>query len=626
MDKELEEGVHEGNFACVDCSSSDAMSVYSHDSGKFTGFCRSICSSSKEFKAFKSNNKLAKSELADKFGIKEIKLRSRRSAVKDKKEEVEEVEERTKVTSRRSRVKKKTSLPMTKKEREDVESNTSLKGRGYRGLTDKWNKYFRVRTEYDGETGEVLNRFYPVTKGTLLKNIKLVGYKKRIVLPEKDFRAVGMNSKDCDLFGMFTCKGSGKYILLVGGEEDTIAAKQILESAKKENYAPIDVVSSSIGETSFAAQVKANYEFLDGYDKIILNMDSDVAGEEAQEALFESLPMSKVRILEMPQDCKDACNVIEEGLEQEYIQAFYNASKPKISGIVSSLDLHSRILDTCDLATIPLPPFMRKANNMLCGGFPVAEIINILAASGIGKTTFVNEFTYYWIFHCPYKVGVLSMEAGSGKYGEKLLSRHLKINLSRMSDTDEEGNFLNTKNRKREFLQLQSTLEESQSLYEDEEGEERFALIDERGDLESIADVKRKIIQLIKGCGCRVIIIDPVQDILDSLIIEEQAEFCAWQKKMKSQGVTFININHARKGAGGVKSAGRGAELDEQDMQGTSALYKSGAVNMILSRDKEAEDDLERNTTSITGSAGAMYYEMETHTIYDSETWMQREV
>jgi twinkle protein len=608
-----EEGVWLDNHECIGedlggCSSSDNLGIYEKPDGSIDGFCRTPrC-------GYKSNNTLAGTYLAEVYGIKKIN-RSR-----DKVEE-----EKTK--PRRRRKEKATKKVLSHDEVKKIAAKTSAKGRGFRGQCDDVLKTYNIRTEFDEDSGAVSNRWYPIWKMSEDKKFP-VGFKKRIVLPKKDFRVVGLNDPTVDLLGEKECLGSGKWIMLQAGEEDFAAAIKMIDMQSKANHAPIDVVTSTLSETSQYKQIQNKYDFFDGYDNIVICMDEDAAGDSATERLLEILPTGKVKVMTGAKG--DANDYLIAKLSKEWYSNFYDAKKPKIAGIVSSLDVHQRLLDICDMPVIPLPPFMRKANNMLTGGLPRGEIINILAGSGIGKTTMVNEFVYYWIRNSPAKVGILSMEAGSGKYWEKLLSRHIGNNISRMGDVDENGDFLATRNTKREYLNSPEVLAAVKDLTE-KDGEETFSLIDERGDLETIQEVKQKISQIIQACGCEVIVLDPVQDVLDSLPIEIQAEFCGWLKKMKSKGTTFILINHARKGAGGQKSASRGAELDEQDMQGTSALFKTGAVNIIMTRDKEHEDADERNTTTVrisknrdgaeTGAAGKIFYEFKTHMLHNKDDW-----
>ena len=931
MSEKLEEGQFIGNHPCDDCGSSDALSIYVREDGSHTGFCRAGCSVEDDLQAFKSNYKLSKTSLAETLGI----VHSGKAKRGNK------PTRGTSVTAKKSRVKKKAKTPITKKERQNIELNTTSKGKGYRGIDDKWNKFYGVLTEFDEDTGDPKHRYYPSTTGSLSKgDVVLVGYQRRDF--PKDFRAIGINSKEINMFGQFRAKGNGKYLLIAGGQEDVLAAKQMLEGARKDNYAPVDVVCGTVGETSNAAQMQMHYEFIDSYENVIVNLDSDRAGIKATEALVAILPPNKTRVMENPEGAKDACEALMEGLEDDYVREFYAARKPKLEGIVQGMEMFDEMVLSAQQPLIPLPPMLKPLEDKLCGGFPYAEIINILAAcvdsdtefftgfgwkkiadyergdlvgqynpdgtmslvepleyikepcdkmtristgrgldqvmsdehnfvywqphkktdpsamkkipcnelvdehlsknsgfsrgsvkgffdysgvglgikegelrlqvavmadgrivkegkdnytqmrfkkkrkydrlisicqkynlrfddrginsegeyqvivwpkyrdkyfdikyylcskiqletildevkywdgcentgtfsttikesadfiqfaysatgvrstisldsrvdkyltgycatvyptkngfvgltkggagegalvedyttkdghkycftvpsgflvlrrnnkifitgnSGIGKTTITNNLIEFWIFFSPYKIGILSLEAGAGKFLTRLVSGYLGRNISRLSSV------------KKKIKWLMKHREECEELFMNEDGEERFCLVDDKGELDSLSAAKKTIERMIRQGGCKVIIIDPIQDLLDSLPIEDQAAFVGWQKKVKARdGVTFINVNHTRKSAGSGKAGSQGGELTEEDMQGTSALYKSGAVNIIITRDKTAESEDDRNTTKVllvksrdagdTGPAGELFYEISSSKLYNKEDWL----
>jgi hypothetical protein len=119
-----------------------------------------------------------------------------------------------------------------------------------------------------------------------------------------------------------------------------------------------------------------------------------------------------------------------------------------------------------------------------------------------------------------------------------------------------------------------------------------------------------------------------LQDILDGLSIDEQAVFMKWSKGIiKSHNVTLIFINHVRKAASGGANSAKGDTFTEEEIQGSSTIIKSASANILLSRNKYAEDEVERNTTKVllsknricglTGPAGEVYYENDTHTLWD---------
>jgi twinkle protein len=74
--------------------------------------------------------------------------------------------------------------------------------------------------------------------------------------------------------------------------------------------------------------------------------------------------------------------------------------------------------------------------------------------------------------------------------------------------------------------------------------------------------------------------------------------------------------------------------LTEDSIHGSSTIIKSASANILLSRDKYAEDEVERNTTKIvlsknrlvglTGPAGELYYENYTHTLHNKEEYFSK--
>jgi hypothetical protein len=181
------------------------------------------------------------------------------------------------------------------------------------------------------------------------------------------------------------------------------------------------------------------------------------------------------------------------------------------------------------------------------------------------------------------------------------------------------------------FMNSEHIRRKEYELFNFENGSPRFYLVDNRdGDVE---DIQSAIENLIVSCGCRVIVCDPISDVISALPLDQQENFMSWQKGMvKTYPVTFLNVCHTRKTGSGQKAGSTGADLHEEDIIGNSAIYKSAACNLMFSRDKEAEDEIERNTTTMkatkirwtgrTGIAGKYYYDNEKHTLYDLDDWL----
>jgi KaiC/GvpD/RAD55 family RecA-like ATPase len=563
---------------CDKCGSSDGKAIY-NDGSHYCWVCKD-----------KSLSEDYKDQLDSK---------KRKGKVK-KVKEVEDME-----------VKPSTKPALTTEEKQEFKAETSTKGKGFRGIRDEFNTMFNVRYSYSEETGEVIEQAYTCTQAG-----ELVGYKIREV--PKNFYSKGRTGADCELFMQFKFNRGGRYVIITEGELDALSAYQMFADYNKtKGDYETAVVSPTTGANSHK-QIAAQYKFFDSFEQIIVAYDSDKAGQDAVETIVKVLPKGKVKIMSMRY--KDANEYLQKGEEKAFISDFYNAKAYVPVGVLPSSGLYDRILNQSSVAKIPFPPFMGELNDLFIGGMPLGHIINIAADTGIGKTTLVNEMIYYWIFNSPHMIGIVSMELDAGQYGEALLSRHIEKKLALIPSQEE----------KLAFLRSDKVKAQAQDLMLDSSGNSRFYLLDNRDG--SVEDIQDTIEELVVGCGAKVIVLDPLQDILDGLGNEEQASFMKWTKGfMKSHSVTFVFINHMRK-----TPAGQNGADSEQNIMGSSTIIKSASANILLKRDKMAEDELTRNSTEIsvtknrvcglTGPAGSIYYDNTTHTLHNLKQWMKDNV
>lgn len=505
---------------------------------------------------------------------------------------------------------------ITPEENEKIKGYTGTDPKGWRGIRQDTCKKFGVRFSYDDESGEPDNMYVPTTI-----NSQLAGYRRRIF--PKDFSSpVGKVGMECDMVGEFLFKNHKHTCLIVGGETKMLLSYQMLRDDQirrdKTEFEDTAVVCSTVGEPSAWKHAQKRYDFFNQFKKIIVCMDSDEAGREAATKLAQCLPKGRVYVMNMRH--KDADIYVEKGQENFFIRDFWDAKPWTPDGIVASSELMQKVKEAALTPKIPLPPFMHKTEAMMAGGIPLGVIVNLASASGTGKSTIVDECTYYWIFESPHRIGVVSLESDAGQYGTKVLSRHVGRKIDLIHSPEEKMAYLN------------SIEDKANELWNKEDGSARWHLVDERdGGVESL---KKLVEELVIACECKVIILDPIQDIFEGMSTDEQAVFMKWQKGMlKSHKITFINVNHVRKSSQGQKANSTGADIHEEDMHGTGSILKSGACNLLFTRNKEAEDPIERNTTNmkmtkcrwtgITGHSGEYYYDNETHTLWDKEDWLR---
>lgn len=472
------------------------------------------------------------------------------------------------------------------------------KGWKQRKLMKYVNELYGVRSEFD-ETGKLVARYYPVTLDG-----QVTGFKKR-ALP-KSFMAVGSIKNKNEMFGQSLFQKGGKFLIIVGGEEDALAMKQTMMDKNPKFDTP--VVSPVTGEPSLDKQIKENYEWVTSFEKVIIMMDNDDAGKKAAEKAAKMLKPGQAHIAELR--LNDPCDYVKDGLTDELYQAFWNAinkGRYTPAGVVGSSQTYEALMERANWVKLPLPAFAAQLQSMMNGGFAFGEIINVVAASSVGKTTVVNEFLYHFVFNSTYRIGVIPLESDMGELIENLLSVHLNKKLANMDDEE-----------KREYYKTDEFRQAYDELTKLPDGSDRFVILDHQGDVAD-GDLKEKIEYMVKASDCRGIILDPLTLALSGQQNEGMDEFMSWLLRfVKREKIIHINVAHVRKSGSGARANSTGGEIHEEDIKGSGSIFQVGMINILLMRDKEAKDERVRNTTKVvvskarrtgnTGPGGFWYY------------------
>lgn len=489
----------------------------------------------------------------------------------------------------------------------------------WRGIRPETNKFFGVVYECSQETGAPIKQFVPTTIDG-----GHVGYKTR-VMPKDFSHPVGEVGQKCDLIGSFRFPNGGKYVVVCAGEVDFLSAFQMLRDyqvskGNEGKFDPIACVTPTVGESGCGKQIQGNYKFLDSFERIVICFDSDAAGKAAVEKITPLLPRGKVYI--MTPRYKDCNDYLTKGKEREFVTDFYNAKKHTPAGIVASTEIYKEVVQRSLLERLPFPPFLEKLNKMLSGGITYGFIVNILAGSGSGKSSLINQCVIHWAKECNILTGVVSLEADSAAYGENLLSCYAGKKLALISNKEEKHSVVTS-----EYMENCA-----KELFSYEDGSPRMYILDDRGDY---SELQSHVEELITSFGVKVIVFDVISDVFAGMSIEDVDKYMRWQKNIvKQYNCILINISHTRKSGGGQKAASQGAFLTEEATIGSGTQYRSAGINISLQRDKTHEDDVERNTTQVyllksrdtgvTGLACEIFYENETHTLYDKEYYFSQ--
>ena len=118
-------------------------------------------------------------------------------------------------------------------------------------------------------------------------------------------------------------------------------------------------------------------------------------------------------------------------------------------------------------------------------------------------------------------------------------------------------------------------------FYLDSNGEHRFFFAD--SDFDSIEEAEKCILRLITVFGCKVIIGDPLQNIIGNKTNEEQRSFMLFLEKIKKKyGVLILLGTHTRKATSGEKSGSDGGVQKEDSIEGSGSISKSASLIIIF--------------------------------------------
>jgi len=432
------------------------------------------------------------------------------------------------------------------------------------------------------QAGEVVKHHYPYysAKGSL------IGLKTRIV-KDKKFFGVGDTTANNPLFGQQLFKKGGRFVTVTEGELDALACYEMLGSR-------YPVVSVNNG-ANCAENIKANLEWLDSFETVVLCFDNDEAGRLAAKKVSPILGPNKVQVVTLP-DYKDASDYLSNKQTKLFADAWWDAKPYTVSGVATVADMYEALLGYRDTELIPLPESFGNLNEMTRGGLARGELTSIIAHTSIGKTTILNELIYHFAMNTNEKIGCFMVEDSLDETVRKIVSVHKGVNLSLVTpkDLDVEDIMMDAKE-----VGLGSTVQ----------------LHDDGGGSIEIEEMFAKIRYFVKGMGCTVILVDPLHTAIKNLSNENIEEVMdRFIKLCKETKACVILSTHTRKPDDGSHPH----KISEYDVKGSGAIPQACHNNILFSRDKLAEDDYERNATRIrvpklrrtgqTGEGGWTYY------------------
>lgn len=457
----------------------------------------------------------------------------------------------------------------------------SLKARGIKQETCRKYGYFKTRVR--GELVQVAS-YYDDAK-------QLIGQKIR--QKNKEFYILG-NSFSNRFFGQHLwANGHRKMLIITEGEIDCLTVSQI-------NGNKYPVVSVPNGVTSARKVFKAQAEWLDSFDKVVVFFDMDEAGRQGIKDIEGLLKPHKLFIGNLP--LKDPNECLLAGKADAVIDAIWNAKEYTPDGIVNGKDLWERVSEEEIETGYDLPWTDIPINNMI-HGFRKGELVVLTAGTGVGKSTFIRQIAYDFGVKKKLKIGMLMLEENVKRTARGLMSVHVG---------------------KRLYMDRHAIDEKAyQKAFEETLGTGRYVLYEHFGSLDG-DNLMNKIRYMAIAEECDFIILDHISIAISGLSGDNERKMIDMlmtqlRSLAEETGVGLLIISHLRRATGRESTP-----FEEGGTTSLSQLRGSGAIGQLadtvigLERNQQADGKaknlvklrvLKCRWTGETGIAGHLFYD-----------------
>ena len=447
---------------------------------------------------------------------------------------------------------------------------------------------YGVTVEY-GTDGQIVKHHYPYHN----KDTGAVTGTKVRITETKSFYATG-EFNEAGLFGQQAFKTGGKYITITEGETDALAVNEMFDGKWP-------VVSIRSGAAGAAKDIKANLEWLETFDNVVICFDNDKPGQEAAKSVLNLFTPNKAKNVTLP--AKDAGDMLKSNQVQAFVKEWWNAKTFRPDGIVSGLDTWDLLQEKRDVKSIPYP---WDCLNAFTYGFRPQELVTITSGSGMGKSQIMRELEYYLLKNTEDNIGILALEEDIPKTTLGIMS----IEANKLLHVPE--------------VRAGVSIEEERGYWERTFGLDKLQLLDHWGST-SEDDLLGRIRYMAKGLDCKWIILDHL-----SIVVSDQDNgderkaidsiMTNLRKLVQETGVGLFLVSHLRRPSG-AKAHEDGGKISLGELRGSAAIAQLSDIVIGLERDQQHVDPEIRNTTTVrvlknrfvglTGPACYLYYDKE---------------
>jgi len=444
-----------------------------------------------------------------------------------------------------------------------------------RGILQKTMEFYNVKSFLD-QKGVVTRQEYVYPSGG-----------KKIRYYPKSFSTQNMRSDE--LFGMnLFPAGCSKFVTVTEGELDALSAYQMLSSGNSYITPVVSLPSASPSKRLW----ENVYDWLNSFEKIILSIDNDDAGNAIASKIGGMFP-NKVYRVDHGQH-KDANDFLQHGSVKDFKSYWWAAQKYIPENILNTSDQFLKLFhDTPNHQFVPtgIVALDDKIMGLMQGHFTV-----IKAQTGIGKTEVMRMLEYNFLKRgVPFASWHLEETKLRSLLG--LVSYELKDNLTRRDLIEEKG--------------ATAQVEEAIKELTKDELFYQFYMPDGQGPDELIQQIR----YFREACGVNYVFFEPIQDVVSGFNEDSKeatlADLSVRLSKLAAEiGVGIVTIAHTN---------------ENGDPKYCKMIAQRASVIIDLQRDKQADNDVEKNTTylyieknrpcSEEGPAGTLRFDLKTFTL-----------
>jgi twinkle protein len=369
------------------------------------------------------------------------------------------------------------------------------------------------------------------------------------------------------LYGHQLFSPGGKKITITEGENDCMAVYEMMGDWP--------VVSLIDGAGSAKNITEKDHEFLSSFQEIIVCFDNDKQGRKAVEEFCAIYP-SKVKVVEFPQQYKDAHQFLEEGAKEKFRHCWFNAAKWNPSNIVFPMDIMDAVINPPKYEVVPYP---WEGLNAQIFGLHTPEVITILAAPKAGKSLLTAAIIEHLHRSTDSIIGDITVENTPDERSRTLLSLRTKkpLHLALVGED------------------LDISKDQLEQAYKDFYEDRRIILFEKDGITDSM-EIINKVNYLVEVLGAKYIVFDHINYLTSYHGDDERKTLDKLSNMLvdiaKDKRICMIIVSHVN---------------DDGKQFGSRNLIKASYTVLQMHRDKNNPDEFLRNLTELTVSESRRY-------------------